>query len=64
MKEVYGYRETLEYLNERTGGKAWLSVTDIAKIMGIDRTTVNKRFGIHKGCAITLLAKRMCEETK
>lgn len=64
MKEPKGYRETLEFLNEKVGGKTWLSVTEISRVMGIDRSTVNRRFGIHKGCGLPILAMKICEETK
>ena len=63
MREPKGYRETLEYLSARTD-KAWLSATEIAALMGVDRSTVSRRFGIHKGCALPLLAWKMCEESR
>lgn len=64
MREPEGYRQTLEFLTERTDGKVWLSTTEIATLLGVDRHTVCRRFEIHKGCAITVLAKRMVEESR
>jgi len=64
MREQPGFRETVAYLNERTNGKAWLTVSEIAEILGVDRSTVNRRFGIYKGCAITVLAQRMIAESR
>ena len=64
MREPNGYRETLEYLSERTGNKGWVTVTEIARILKVDRSTVNRRFGIYKGCALPVLAMRICEESK
>ena len=63
MKEPKEYRPTLEWLTERTG-KGWLSTTEIAELLGVDRHTVNRRFGIKSGCALPILAKRMVEESK
>lgn len=64
MKEPTGYRETLEYLSERTENKGWVTVTEISRILKVDRSTVNRRFGIYKGCALPVLAMRICEESK
>ena len=64
MKEPDGYRQCLEWLNEATNNKAWLTVADISRLFGIDRHTVNRRFGIKSGCALPILAKRMVEESK
>ena len=63
MREPQGYRETLEYLTTQTG-KGWLSTTEIATILGIDRHTVNKRFGIKSGCALPILAMKLAQESK
>lgn len=54
----------MEWLNEATNNKAWLTVADISRLFGIDRHTVNRRFGIKSGCALPILAKRMVEESK
>lgn len=64
MKEIPGYRQTVEYLTEQTGGKAWLTTAEVARLLGVDRHTVNKRFGIKNGCALTVLALRMVQESR
>lgn len=64
MRESANYRPTLEWLTEQTNGKGWLSNAEIARLLKIDRDTVRRRFDIHKGCAITVLAKRMVEESR
>ena len=64
MREPPGYRETVAWLTERAGGRGWLSTTEVATILGLDRHTVNKRFGIRRGCALPILAKKICEESK
>lgn len=59
MREPQCYRQTLEWLTERTG-KGWLNITEIADVLGLDRKTVRNRFGISGGgCAITVLAMKM-----
>ena len=63
MREPQGYRETVEYLQSRTG-KGWLSTTEIASILGVDRRTVTRRFGITRGCALPILAMRLTKESK
>lgn len=64
MKEPIGYRQTLEYLSEQANGKAWLTVTDISKLLGVDRHTVSRRFGINSGCALPVLAMKLTQESK
>ena len=64
MKELDGYRQTVEWLNEQTDGRAWLSTSEIAQILGVHRDTVKRRFGIAKGCALPILAKRLTEESR
>ena len=64
MRELEGYRQTLEWLSERAKGRGWLSTAEIARILGIDRDTVVRRFGVRRGCALPILAKRMSEESK
>ena len=64
MREPEGYRQTLEFLTERTDGKGWLSTSEIAALLGVDRHTVCRRFGIKRGCALPVLARRMVEESK
>ena len=63
MREPDGYRSTLEWLTERTG-KGWLSTVEIATLLGVDRHTVSRRFGINSGCALPILARKLCEESK
>jgi len=63
MRELEGYRPTLEWLTEQAEGKGWLSTTEIATLLGVDRTTVVRRFGIHNGCALPVLAMRMVKES-
>jgi hypothetical protein len=64
MREPDGYRQTLAWLTERTGGKGWLSTTEIARILGVTRQTVTRRFGISSGCAVPVLAMRLAQESK
>lgn len=64
MREKPGYRDTLEFLLERTGGKAWLSTTEISSLLGVDRHTVSRRFGINAGCALPVLARLLVEESR
>ena len=64
MREPEGYRQTLEFLTERTDGKGWLSTSEIATLLGVDRHTVCRRFGIRKGCALPVLARKLCEVSK
>lgn len=63
MKEPIGYRQTLEYLSSKTD-KAWLTTSDVAKILGVDRHTVTRRFGINSGCALPVLAMKLTQENK
>lgn len=64
MREQPGFRETVQWLNEQTNGKAWLTVTDISRLLGVDRHTVNRKFGINGGCALPILARKLCEQSK
>ena len=64
MREQPGYRETVQWLTEQAGGKGWLKTSDVAKLLGLDRDTVVRRFGIRRGCAIPVLAQKLCEESK
>ena len=57
-REPDGYRQTLEYLQTQTG-KGWLSTTEIATLLGVDRKTVTRRFGITQGCALPILAMKL-----
>ncbi len=63
MREHPNYRQTLEWLTERTG-KGWLSTTEIAELLGVDRHTVSRKYGIHGGCALPILARKLCEESR
>lgn len=64
MRENANYRPTLEWLTEQTNGRGWLSNAEIARLLKIDRDTVRRRFGIYKGCAVTILARKLCEESR
>ena len=64
MREPKEYRPTLEWLTERTGGKAWMSTTEIAELLGVERHTVSRKYGIHGGCALPILARKLCEESR
>ena len=64
MREPTGYRQTVEWLTEQTG-KGWLTVSDISRVLGIDRKTVRSKFGISgNGCATPILAMRMAQESE
>ena len=47
VRESANYRPTLEWLNEQTHGKGWLSNAESARLLKIDRDTVRRRFDIH-----------------
>ena len=64
MREPEGYRQTLAWLTEQTGGKGWLSTSEIARLLMVDRKTVVRRFGINGGCALPVLAMRMAQQSK
>ena len=64
MREPDGYRQTLAWLGEQTGGKGWLSTSDIARLQGVSRQTVVRRFGINSGCALPILAMKLARESK
>ena len=59
--EKVNYRETLAWLNELFGGKAIVSVTDVATAFKCDRRTAKKRYPF-KDCKIeiTRLASFIC----
>ena len=63
MREQPGFRETVSWITEQTG-KGWLNVSEISRLLGIDRGTVKRRFGISKGCAVTILARLLVEESR
>lgn len=63
MREPKGYRQTLEWLTEQSGGKGWLNATDISRILGMDRTTVKRRFGVTGGSALPVLAMKLAQES-
>ncbi len=64
MREPEGYRQTLAWLTEQSGGKGWLNATEIGRLLGIDRSTVKRRFGINGGCALPVLAMKLAQESK
>lgn len=64
MREPDGYRETLEWLTEANAGKGWISTSDIARVLGVSRQTVARRFGINNGCALPVLALKLAKESK
>lgn len=64
MREPDGYRQTLAWLGEKAEGKGWLSTTEIARVLGVSRQTVVRRFGIHNGCALPMLAMKLTKESK
>ena len=64
MREPDGYRQTLAWLTEQSGGKGWLSTAEISRLLKVDRGTVVRRFGINSGCALPVLAMRMAQESK
>ena len=64
MREPEGYRQTLAWLSEQAEGKGWLNVTEIGRILGLDRSTVRRRFGISGGCALPILAMKLAQESK
>ena len=64
MREPEGYRQTLEWLTERAGGKGWVTAEDVSKILGVSRQTVARRFEIHNGCALPVLALKLVQESR
>ena len=63
MREPIGYRECIEWLNDATDGKGWLSTSEIARVLGVSREMVITRFGIRKGCAVPMLALKLAQES-
>ena len=63
MRENANYRPTLEWLTEQTRSKAWLTTAEIARLLGVDRHTVSRRFGISNGCALPVLAMKLTQES-
>ena len=63
MREPEGYRQCVEWLREQTD-KGWLNVSDIARLLKIDRDTVRRRFGISRGCALPVLAMKLAQESR
>ena len=64
MREPEGYRQILAWLSEQTGGRGWLSTMEIARVLGVSRQTVVRRFGISSGCALPVLAMRLAAESR
>ena len=64
MREPEGYRETLAWLTEKCEGKGWLSTAEIARVLGVSRNTVIRRFGFNAGCTLPVLAMRLARESK
>lgn len=64
VREPDGYRETLAWLVEQVPGQGWLTNSDIARVLGIDRSTVTRRFGITRGCALPILAMKLAQESR
>ena len=64
MREPEGYRETLAWLTEQTKGKGWLSTAEIARVLGVSRQMVVRRFGLNSGCTLPVLAMRLARESK
>ena len=48
-RETETYRDCLERLDELAPGKEILSMTEVAKMMGINRHTAAKRFAVSGG---------------
>ena len=63
-REPEGYRQTLAFLREESGGKGWLTTTEIARILGVSRNTVVRRFGISSGCTTPVLAMKLVQESR
>ena len=42
-REKQGYRDTIAMLNERYPNQGMLSKTEVARFMGVDRSTVTRR---------------------
>ncbi len=64
MREPEGYRETLAWLTEQTNGKGWLSTSEIARVLGVSRQMVARRFGFNAGCTLPVLAMKLARESK
>ena len=63
--EIQGYREVLADIAESCGGKAWLTLKDVAQYDGCDVRTARKRYGIEgNGINRALLARKICEKGK
>lgn len=60
-REKEGYRDQLESILTFTGGKHLLSATAVSNYLGIDRHTVQRRFGVTRdGITAEMLARKLC----
>lgn len=56
------YRDLLEDILTFSDGKRMLSLSDIARYMGVDRKTVTRRYGITGGqTPAPVLARMLCD---
>lgn len=59
-REHEAYRFILEDIYNRCGDKALLTLSEVARYLGIDRRTVTKRFGIGPaGITVPALARML-----
>ena len=61
MREKEGYRETLEFIVNRTGGRTMLTLKDVRELTGIkDNRTLKKRYSFNGGyISATRLAREL-----
>ncbi|MEA4816896.1 MAG: hypothetical protein VB120_08645 [Lachnospiraceae bacterium] len=58
--EEQGYRENLEQLLKIFSPTKWLSISEVANALGIDKRTAKKHFKLDKtGISVSDLARRM-----
>lgn len=63
-REKEAYRDNLEFLLEKGGGKAMLNCSEVCRILGINPKTAKKLFSFNR-CnmiAVPTLARELCKE--
>lgn len=60
-REKESYRDILADLLEFTGGRREMSLSEVAKYLGRDRRTIQRKYGIQPGgIVVPELARKLC----